>query len=597
MAKKHVPIKYTSRDFASIKRDLEDYAKRYYPESYRDFSEASFGSLMLDTVAYVGDILSFYLDYQVNESFLDSAIEYENIIRLSRQLGYKYPGKPTSYGIASLYVMVPANASGIGPDTNYLPVLQKGSILSSNDGKNFNLSENVDFSDPNNEVVTGRVNETTGTPTHFVVKTYGKVISGDIVEASITVGPHERFMKKNLVGTDIAEVISVFDSEGHEYFEVEHLSQNIVFREVANRGSNTDTVKNLLKPFVVPRRFVVERTAGLTTLQFGYGSEDQIKSNMIADPSEVVLKMHGKEHVSDSSFDPANILSTDKFGVVPSNTILNVIYRQNNAEDMNVAANALTKITNSKFIFKDVATLSDSQVQFVANSLQVSNDRPISGDISLPTSDEIRTRAMDHFATQNRIVTKQDYVSYVYSMPPKFGAVKRASVVRDSDSFKRNLNLYVMSEASDGSLTATNNEIKQNLKTWINRSKMVHDTIDILDGTIINLGINFKIIAQERRNKFDVLNNATKTLSEYLLLYPDFGESFKISNIYSVLNSADGVLDTTDVVVVNKVGGSYSDAFYDLKKNMSADGRLISFEDNLIWEIKFPFVDVKGAIQ
>jgi len=597
MAKKHVPIKYTSRDFSSIKRDLEDYAKRYYPESYRDFSEASFGSLMLDTVAYVGDILSFYLDYQVNESFLDSAIEYENIIRLSRQLGYKYPGKPTSYGIASLYVMAPANASGIGPDTNYLPVLQKGSILSSNDGKNFNLSENVDFADPNNEVVTGRVNETTGTPTHFVVKTYGKVISGDIVEASITVGPHERFMKKNLVGTDIAEVISVFDSEGHEYFEVEHLSQNIVFREVANRGSNTDTVKNLLKPFVVPRRFVVERTAGLTTLQFGYGSEDQIKSNMIADPSEVVLKMHGKEHVSDSSFDPANILSTDKFGVVPSNTILNVIYRQNNAEDMNVAANALTKITNSKFIFKDVATLSDSQVQFVANSLQVSNDRPISGDISLPTSDEIRTRAMDHFATQNRIVTKQDYVSYVYSMPPKFGAVKRASVVRDSDSFKRNLNLYVMSEASDGSLTATNNEIKQNLKTWINRSKMVHDTIDILDGTIINLGINFKIIAQERRNKFDVLNNATKTLSEYLLLYPDFGESFKISNIYSVLNSADGVLDTTDVVVVNKVGGSYSDAFYDLKKNMSADGRLISFEDNLIWEIKFPFVDVKGAIQ
>jgi len=182
-------------------------------------------------------------------------------------------------------------------------------------------------------------------------------------------------------------------------------------------------------------------------------------------------------------------------------------------------------------------------------------------------------------------------------MPPKFGAVKRASVVRDSDSFKRNLNLYVMSEASDGSLAATNNEIKQNLKTWINRSKMVHDTIDILDGTIINLGINFKIIAQERRNKFDVLNNATKTLSEYLLLYPDFGESFKISNIYSVLNSADGVLDTTDVAVVNKVGGSYSDAFYNLRRNMSADGRLISFEDNLIWEIKFPFVDVKGAIQ
>ena len=59
MAEKKPSIKYTSRDFTTIKNDLLDYAKRYYPNQFRDFSANSFGSLMLDTVSYVGDILSF----------------------------------------------------------------------------------------------------------------------------------------------------------------------------------------------------------------------------------------------------------------------------------------------------------------------------------------------------------------------------------------------------------------------------------------------------------------------------------------------------------------------------------------------------------
>ncbi|MAF24247.1 hypothetical protein CL634_01475 [bacterium] len=595
---KNIPIKYTSRDFASIKRDLIDYAKRYYPETYRDFSEASFGSLMTDAVAYVGDILSFYLDYQINESFLDSAIEYDNVIRLAQQLGYKFQGNPTSYGVVTFFILVPANATtGKGPDANYLPILQKGTELASKDGNIFILTENVNFADPSNEMVVGRVDEDTGNPTYFVVKVSGKVMSGEIVETSIEVEGHERFRKIELAGDNIAEIISVFDTEGHEYFEVEHLSQDVVYREVMNRETNTDTVKNILKPFVVPRRFIIEQRRDKFILQFGYGSESEIKSDKIADPSEVVLEMHGRQYVIDDSFDPSNLVATDKFGVVPSNTTLIITYRQNKTTDVNIATDSLVEVVESAFVFANIATLDQTLIASVTDSLQVTNESPIVGDVSLPNAVEIKRRAYDHFATQNRIVTKQDYVSYIYSMPPKFGSVKRAGIMQDVDSFKRNLNLYVLSESSDGTLTATNDLIKQNLKVWINKNRMIHDTIDILDGRIVNIGLIFSIIAEEERNKFDVLNDATKALVNFYELFPDFGESFKITDVYSVLNDVDGVLDTYDVEVVLKTGDPHSDVFYNLKKNMSSDGRLIEFGENLIWEIKYPYLDIKGVIQ
>ena len=126
---KLVPINYTSRNFGSIKSDLVDYARRYYPDTYQDFSEASFGSLMLDTVAYVGDILSYYLDYQANESFLETSIETKNIFNLAKQNGYKQKGAPSSTGIVTFYISIPASSDGIGADLNYAPVLKRGASV------------------------------------------------------------------------------------------------------------------------------------------------------------------------------------------------------------------------------------------------------------------------------------------------------------------------------------------------------------------------------------------------------------------------------------------------------------------------------------
>jgi len=205
MSKNKVPIKYTSRDFESIRKELVDYAKRYYSDTFKDFSEASFGSLMIDTVAYVGDILSFYLDYQVNESFLNSAIEYNNVVSLGEQMGYKFKGPSSAFGVCAFYVSVPANGATLGPDTTYIPILKSGATVSSDSGATFILLEDIDFNNPENDVVILEQNSDTGEPLTYGIQAYGRVVSGELGTETISVGSFERFKKLDLKTRDVVE--------------------------------------------------------------------------------------------------------------------------------------------------------------------------------------------------------------------------------------------------------------------------------------------------------------------------------------------------------------------------------------------------------
>ena len=595
--KKRTPIKYTSRDFESIKQDLIDYARRYYPEVYRDFNEASFGSLMIDTVAYVGDILSFYLDYQVNESFLDSAAEYDNVRRLARQLGYKPAGAPSSTGVVSFYIVVPANSVGLGPDSTYLPILKRGSTLSSLGGAIFTLNSDVDFSNSNVEVIVAQTDPTSGVPTSYALKTEGTVVSGRIVQENFTIGAYERFRKLALSLPRVTEVISVTDSEGREYYEVDYLSQDVVYRDVINRQSDSEFVPSILRPYSVPRRYVVESTGDISFLQFGYGTGDESSEATPMDPSNVVLQQHAKEYITDRTFDPSRLVSSDKFGVAPSNTVLTITYRTNVLDEVNVSAGSLVNISNPQFSFQNITQLNSSTVLEVQQSLEVYNTDPILGDTTEPSAEEIRRRAIDFFAAQNRAVTKEDYESLAYSMDKKFGSVKRCSVIQDPTSFKRNLNMYVLSEGAGGKLSLPTSTIKNNLKTWLNMKKMINDTIDIIDGKIVNIGIEFEIIHDLNYNKFDVLNRCVNELRKRFADPGLIGEPFYITDVYNYLNDVIGVIDTTKVNITNLQGGQYSDTFLDIDSMLSADGRYVKCPLNAAFEIKFPSLDIKGSVK
>ena len=485
---KRPPIKYTNREFDTIKEDLIEYAKRYYPNSFQDFNQGSFGALMLDTVAYVGDVLSFYLDYQANEQFLSTAVEYDNVVKLAKQHGYRWSKTPTSTGFCTFFCLIPV-ANGGGVDERYAPILKKGSEVSSTTGATFVLTEDVNFGELGLETVVAKVDDETGVPTHFARKAYGRIISGKVKTKTVSLGDFKRFRKVSIGDENIAEVISLIDSDGHEYFEVEYLTQNIIYKAITNNNTNKNAAPFILKPFPAPRRFVVETDAGVTYLRFGFGSETHLATDQVADPSQILLDLYGKNYSTDEAFDPYKLLNNDKLGVGPSNTTLVCRYRQTDPELTNVAAKSITSVSRKFLSFNSTDALDSDLSSDVRISIEVENEEPILGDISEPDSEEVRLRALSMFASQNRAVTREDYIALVYSMEKKFGAIKRCNIYKDLDSFRNNLNLYVVSEDEHGFLTTANTTVKANLKTWLARYRIISDSIDILDAAIVNFGI------------------------------------------------------------------------------------------------------------
>jgi len=588
-------ISYTSRDFQSIKNDLINYAKVYYPETYKDFNEASFGSLMIDLVSYVGDILSFYVDYQSNESFLETAIEPNNVLKIAKQMGYKIKGVPSSTGNCEFYVIVPALSAGGAPNQSLIPTLKKGTLLSSEGGASFILNQDVNFSASNTEIQVGSF-DANNSAISYIFKAQGEVISGRVDSENLAVGGYQKFLRLQLSDQNISEIISVKDADGNEYYEVEYLSQDTVFVPVPNSGYDSTSVPNLLKQKIVPRRFTVDQDSdGNTFLQFGYGSETQLLSSSFPDPDQAVLKLQGQNYFADSSYDPSVIFKTDKFGIVPSNTTLVVEYRVNDVNNLNAAVGTVTKVVQPIVEFPASSYTKQEALSLISN-FDVNNQEPIVGFTELPTIDEIKTRAIDAFATQNRAVTRQDYINLIYRMPTKFGAVKRANIVQDTNSFKRNLNLYMISEDENGSLTNSSISLKKNVKQWLNNYKMINDTIDVLDAVIVNIQINFVLLVEADMNPTSVLNECLNTLKEKYSVKFNIGEPFYISDIYKTLNAVNGVIDTKNVTITRKTGLNYSQAEFSVEKN-TINNRYISVPQNIILEIKDLDQDIVGAVQ
>ena len=594
--KKIIPINYTNREFQGIRKDLLQIAERHYPDTFQDFSQASFGSIMVDNLAYVADQLSFYLDYNVNETFLDTAYQYENIIRHGRTLGYKDNGRASTFGKVALYVLVPASPTGLGPDRRYIPILKKGSSFSSDTGLNYVLTENVDFSEPKTQVIAARSNTTTGAPTFYAIKTYGNVVSGRFGSERVVVGAYERFKTITLSTANISEIISVFDEQGNEYYEVEYLAQDLIFKEVSNSNYKNDNVPSILKPFLASRKFAVNRSRNSVTLQFGSGKSGE--SNVVADPAEVAMDVFGKTYVTNTTFDPSRLTKNESMGIVPSDTTLTINYRSTNPTNSNLAVGALTRVKSALLDFEDRNSLSATSVSEVISSIEVSNEEPIVGDVTNPTSSEIKRRIFDTFPTQNRAVTQADYENMIYRMPSKFGSIKRCSAQRDPDSRRRNINIYVISEDNFNNLTLANNTIKNNLKTWMNNYRMLSDTIDVLDAFIINYGIEFVVRPSIGADRFTLVDECINILRDKYTNEKLFiGEHIDVAGIYTTLSGVEGVLSVSNIKIVNKNGSNYSSTQFDINENTSPDGSSIIIPRNAVAELKFPTVDIVGKIK
>lgn len=594
MPKTRPPISYTNRDFESIKQELVNYAKTYYPETYKDFNDSSFGALMIDMVAYVGDILSYYLDYQTNESFMETALQENSVLKIAKQLGYKLPGSPASSGVCTFYVAVPSQNNGGQPNVELIPVLKEGTTLSSDSGISFILAEDVDFNKSDVNIFVGQV-DANGVPSNYIYKSYGKVISGELKTKTFDVGEYKKFYSVAVGEENISEIISVTDSDGNEYYEVDYLTQDTIYKAIKNFGSDSATVPYVLKQFQTYRRFTTEfDIGGNCTIQFGGGSEsDFVESNFI-DPSSAILSLYGKNYNSDLLFDPNQLIKTEKLGISPTNTTLTVKYRTNSSQNSNVPANSINIVTSPIVEFR-TNLYSNSEALGSISAFEVENEDIVAGFVDVPTLEELKIRSLGAFGTQNRAVTRQDYINLIYRMPAKYGAVKRANVIQDPDSIKRDINIYVISSDQNNELSLASTTLKQNIKTWLSEYKMINDVIDILDGSIVNIGIEFEIVVELNKDTNSVLAECLSVLKSQYSKKFEMGEPIYITDIYKLLNKVRYVVDTKNVKIIEKSGAEYSSTQFSVKDNLSKDGRYLSIPQTHIFEIKDLNSDIKGV--
>ena len=594
---KNVTIKYTSREFQSIKEDLIDHAKRFYPDNYKDFTTPSFGSMVLDSVSYVGDILSYYVDYSVNESFLDTAVEFSNIRKHARAMGYNFRGVPSAYGTIAIFILCPANSQGTAPDLNYLPTVKRGTAFTSNNDGNYVLTEDIIFNSDSTQYVEARYSSN-GIVTHYACKAYGQIESGTFAEIEVDLSDEtfERFKKVRAGDNLITEVISVVDTEGNKYYEVDNLAQEVIFVETTNKDAISDGVRSILKPFVTTRKFTVYQDDTGTYLQFGFGSQDDDSSGII-DPSKVALKMHGKNTISDLSFDPTKLLSTNKLGIAPYNTSLRIVYKINEAGKTAAAANSIQNVDYRLIEFDDEISLSSTTVDSVRSSMECINEEALAASNFDISNEELKQRAKAYYAAQNRAVTKQDYESLIYQMPPKFGSVSRANIVNDPSSTNREISLYVVSIDNNGYLVETNQVIKNNIKNYLSHYIPINDFVKIKNPYIVNFGLEYTVLNDKTYDSDSVLFRCQQKLKEYFSTHLYIGEPLYLTQIYELLNNVEGVYDVKKVKAFNKSSGAYSGIDIDMDMILSKDGTYYKVPKNTILELKYPDFDIKGAVK
>ena len=596
---KNIPIKYTSRDFNSIKKDLIAHAKRYYPDNYKYFSEASFGSLMFDTVSYVGDVLSYYLDYSVNEAFLDTAIEFPNVRRHAKNLGYNFTGIPVAFGSVALFIEVPANSDGNGPNPSYIPVLKKGAEFLGGNGTTYTLLEDVRFDRPENDIIAVKFNNVTGQATHYAIRSFGQVSSGKSFTAIIDLSQatFKKFRRVQVGDNTISEIIDIRDAEGNVFYEVDFLSQETVFIETTNPTALSDGVRSIMKPYVTARRFILEQDDTGTYIQFGFGSDDDDDSGL-ADPSQVAIQMHGKNYVTSKAIDPTKLLGTDKLGISPQGTTLTVTYRKNDGNITNAGPRTIKEVSFSNLVFSNPNTLDSGLINTVKSSLEVINDEPIVGSSVDFTIDELKVRSKNFFASQNRAVTKMDYEAIAYNMPTKFGQVKRVNVINNPFATNKKLAIYVASTDDQGAFVQTNQATKNNLKNWLNQYASINDVIEIFDAKIVNFSIDFSIMTDNRYDTSTVLANAITRLKNKYSEKFYIGEPIYINDIYNLLSKTEGVIDVKEVKIENKNasnhGTGYSNIQLEMQDMISQDRTYYKAPKNVIFELKFPNQDIKG---
>lgn len=603
-------IKYLNKDFESFRKNLIEYTKTYFPQTYSDFNESSPGMLFIEMASYVGDTLSYYIDDSLKESMMLYAEDRENVVNLARYLGYKSKVTTPALVRLAVYQLVPSVgvAAENSPDSRYYLRIREGMLVESRDtGTIFRTTELLDFNvDDEREISVHEVSSITGEPTFYLVKKYVNAISGTPKTVTRTFTSPEQFSQITLGDTNVIQVYDVRDSNDNKWYEVPYLAQEMVYVDYAlsdqndtNLSSYNTSVSNVLRLIKTSRRFTTQINADNTTsLVFGGGNSTSNDETLIPTFKNVGLGLQSSVDKLGASFDPANFLKTTSYGQAPANTTITVSYLVGGGVTSNVAEGQLTRIQGIDFEDDTNVFTADQErlYQRMKSTIAVENETPATGGRGPETVEEIRQNALAMFGSQNRVVTASDYQVRSLSLPAKYGGVAKAHASSTKTEGRNSLtvDLYILGYDSNKKLSSLNRAVKENLRTYLNEYKMMTDSVNILDGYIINIGVDFEIRVYGGYNKREVLVRCIDKVTNYFNIDDwTFNMPINISELELLIAGVEGVQSVPKCDILNKSQGKYSRHSYNINESMKNKMLYPSLEPS-VFEVKYPGVDIQG---
>ena len=608
-------INYINKDFAEYRSSLINYSQTYFPTTYTDFSETSPGMMFMEQAAYVGDVLSFYLDNQVQETYIQYARQFDNLYDLAYMYGYKPKATGLANTLVDFYQQVPSKLSGSAyvPDFDYALYVNPNTVISTTAGSptTFTTDEPIDFSVSNSsDPTTVSVAQiTAGNPTYYLLKKTRRAFSGVINSTTATFGAPEEFATVDINSTNLAGIIDVFDNNGNQWYEVDYLGQDAVYIGLKNVNTNDpNTYLDADTPYILQTKQVQNRFAtrllNATTLQlqFGAGTATDTTENIIPNPDNVGLGLPFGQSKLTTAFSPTNFIFTNTYGVAPSNATLTIRYYTGGGTQSNVLSNTLTNPTTTTFQFLK-GGLDSTTAQYVFNSISTNNPIAASGGQDGDTIEEIRQNSISNFPTQLRNVTPNDYLIRALSMPPKYGVISKAFAQKPTLNDKEansntTLDIYALSSDINGKLTTASNALKTNLKTYINQYRMISDTISIKNAFVINFAVYFEIITYPNYNGNQVIEKCIAALQNYFSIDKwQINQPIILPDLFVLLDQIDGVQTVKQINFTNKAGTSqgYSQNAYDME-GATQNGTIFPSLDPSIFELKYPNTDIKGRV-
>lgn len=521
-----------------FKSELLDYARSNFPDKISDFSEASLGGMLLDFAAIVGESLTFYIDQQINELDYETASTEYSITNHLRKANINSGFASPSSVLVDFYILVPPLDNSDELDNKYLPIIKRETQLRSEDDIVFTLDENVDFSVSPQIVQDVTLNDVR----YLMVKKSGICTSGEITNESFLFNQNEQgnFLSYTLSNENITKIISVFDnsSDLNEYKEVEFLSQDTIYNKVTLDNTSYINISPAAFRYVLERDF----EDGLTTIRFGNSNNNINEDGILTNPEEISMPLLSRDYINSFSLDPKKLLNSKSLGVSPAGKIINVKYKFGGGEDHNVQSRSINIIDNLIYSFPNLTNENDSNVSIIINSISIINENSAVGGTDALSLEELREQIGSSLKMQSRIVTHEDLLARLYSMPSDFGRINKASIV-DNPYSKSSKDLYVICKDSNDHYVSANDALKHNMSKFLNEYRLIGDTFNIINANVYNFSIYIKLKVAPNYDQREVVSEVISkiyTLMQFEKL--QIGEPINVNKIIKIVLDTQGVL-------------------------------------------------------